>query len=130
MKPKTYEEWLLTANEPSQLGVQALITHSLLRDAHKKVLHATFKVFEDAFERTLFEKGLKPKSIAFHAEEDCLLKAKAITGLIETTQGATLEQFAPVIYKQASDFYNEIKVWENKSLWDYIKWIIKRWRNK
>ena len=126
-RPQSYEEWLLTAGEKDDLGSTILVTYALLRDADKeKIADATFRVVRDTFARALFEKGYEPHTIMFTTEFDPDMRAKEITSLVEASQGMSLENFAPVVYGQARDFYNQVLIWERKSLWQYIKWWLKR----
>ena len=126
-KPVSYEDWLLTAGRKDELGLEILITYSMLRQAHKeKTADSYLRVVRDSFAKALFEKGYEPHTIEFITELDPEIRAKKIAALMETSQGMSLEKFAPVVYGQAVTFYNQVLAWESKSLWQYIKWWIIR----
>ena len=126
MMPKTYEEWLLNQGEQNEIGLKCLITYQILRDRRKEVFDSMFNITKEAFEKTLFDKGHKPVAITFEREDDPTIRAREIIAIIDAQQGASLEEFAGVIYAQARDFYNQVQNWETKSLWQYIKWVFKR----
>ena len=124
---QSYTEWLANAGkEEAQLGLQILLTHSILKDRHKNVTKAVFNTVMDSFERALFDNGSKPLSISFQTDYMADLKAKELSSFLETYQGASLENYAGKVFRDAEEFYNQVKVWENKSLWQYIKWWFRR----
>lgn len=126
MQLQSYEEWVLSAGMSNELGAKILITYSILRDAHKGVIDSAFNATKATFERVLFESGSIPQSIEYIKEDDAFLRAREITTLVCTYQGASLQEFAPVVYAQARDFYNQVEIWKGMSLWGYIKHWIKR----
>ena len=126
IKLQSYEEWLAHAGERQELGAKSLITYKLLQDAHKEAFEILFDITRDSFTKILFDSGVKPYTMVFNTEEDATIRVKELLTRIETYQGASLEDFAGMIYAQARDFYNQVKQWENKSLWQYLKWWFKR----
>ena len=138
-KPVSYEEWLLSAGEKNkrgrknkslkkgELGLKVLISYTTLQDVHREqFINSNSVIIRDAFQQALFENGYVPHSIEFSTENDPETRAKEVTAIIEISQGMSLKEFAPVVYAQAVDFYNQVQVWESKSLWQYIKWWLKR----
>ena len=78
---QSYTEWLANAGkEEAQLGLQILLTHSILKDRHKNVTKAVFNTVMDSFERALFDNGSKPLSISF--QTDYMADLKGVHHLI------------------------------------------------
>ena len=125
-EPKNYEDWLLDAGKEDELGQRVLITYALLQDQQKAAFDKLFEIVRDSFRIALFEYGYKPSCIEFNFENDCGLGAKELTSILDIYQGASLTEYAPFIFAHARDFYHQVKIWENKSLWQYIKWWFKR----
>lgn len=126
MREQTYEEWLLTAGAGYTLGAKMLVSFSMLRDLHREHTDILFRPLKDAFDRALFEKGYRPHSIELSTENDISMRAKELIVFLEATQGSKPEEFLPVLYKQASGFFDEVQRWKNKSLWQYLKYWAKR----
>lgn len=125
-KPQSYQEWLLTANKEDVLGAKMLLTFHLLKQIKRDGVQKAFEVAKDSFERALFDKGYIPKTIEFNFQDDIELRAKELTTIIDAQQGASLQDFAGVAYADAVNFYNQVGIWERKSLWQYIKWWLER----
>jgi len=124
--PINYEEWLLTAGEEKEFGSKVLITDRLLRDAHSELFDSIWKLTRDAFQKVLFDNGVEPITVEFTKERDSSLRASEIYAIVDASQGASLEQYAAVISAQVRDFYGQVRIWESKSLWQYIKWWFQR----
>ena len=126
-KLQSYEEWLLSSGETEELGVNTLFTFMLLKQLTDGAVDRTFEIMRDAFKGAFFEKGLKSKEMTFYAEDDPCLRARELGLLVKAEIGATPEEFVGVVYAQARDFYNQVEMWKNKSLWGYIKhWFVRR----
>ena len=123
-KLQTYEEWLLDSKETSELGVKLLVTSALLKETSGKLVETLFDAVRDAYKAVVFREGIEPLSIEFIGENDATMRGREISSLIKAQHGSSLQEYGGVIYTHASKFYNEVKVWENKSLWGYVKWWI------
>ena len=129
--PQSYEEWLLTEDKADELGLKLLVTYQMLRGLKDEMIDAFFKVTKEAFKRALIDKGYKPQSIVFEREDDLSIRARGINAFSGIYQGVGWEDYSGYIFANARDFYHQVKVWENKSLWQYIKWwVIRKWNGR
>ena len=123
---ETFQEWLSKAGTKEELGLSLLATYALLKENHRIFSDAAFNVTKDAFERALFDKGFKPEAITFASDEDLSMGGRRLTAVVQATQGSSAEEYLPVLYNETSKLFNQVKQWENKSLWQYIRFVI--WR--
>jgi len=125
-RPQSYVEWLEHAGQENELGLKILLTSSLLRRLRKDAHKAMFAIMENAFEKALSDNGERPINLIVDYEKDLFMRAREVMVLIESVQGASLEEYSQTVFHHAENFYNQVKVWESKSLWQYIRWWFKR----
>jgi hypothetical protein len=126
MKPKTYQEWILSVGENEEIGIKMLVTDELLRQAKTDVLESTFEIMRSQFVRYLIDRGQKPDTMQLDIERDAFMKAYEIIAIVEAHQGTTIEDYAGYISVEAQQLFAEVYSWENKSLWQYLKWWFNR----
>ena len=119
-KLQNYEEWQ-TSEGREELGTQILLTYAMLRRLNREAIHKAFELARGAFVNVCLDKGRKPSTIMLTCEDIKDIDAKKLTLMIEADLAITPERFIGVVYAQARDFYNQVELWETKSLWQYIK---------
>lgn len=125
-RPISYEEWLEEPGIKDEIGCRVLVTHKILGDSLTDRLGLISTTIQEAFANSLSKKGAKPLSLEVDIEDNISYRAKEITAIIKTEHGASLQEFAGVVYNHAQEFYRQVREWEDKSFWEYITWWIKR----
>ncbi len=126
MRTITYEDWSKMKGRESEWGIKAIVTDKLLRDNTERVA-IVGKQMGNAVASALQRNGLRAQGKpAIELERDALLRGTEVILVTNTLNGESPEEYVGMAFQAWQEEQTHRMNWENKSLWGYIKYWVRR----
>lgn len=129
-RPRKYKRWRREL-EAEELGVKGAILDKLARTGGDEAIKACSRLMGDAIARALFTGGKKiPLFIEHEQERDASLRLfEHYIYALGEPEGLP-EQYLFMAYEEWQKEYNARVRWENRSLWSYLRYWLRRTRRR
>jgi len=117
----TYTEWAIDKSKVGEWGLKALVTQKMLQ--HTVVMkHLLGNHMGKQIAEALIDNGHKPVMMDVWEEQDVSMRAIEYGSTVDTEQSDSPEAYVAVAYHCWQEEQTKRMNWEDKSLYQYIKW--------
>ncbi len=125
MESVTYQDWVKTAGVESEWGIKAIATDKFIGDV-RGYQDTLGRMMGTAIARKIVSGGLRPKDLTVELQRDAFLGGTEILVMEEVIQGDLPTEYLGLAYNAWQEEQCKRLNWENKSLWQYIKYWVRR----
>ena len=125
IKPIEYEKWQKQEGGEVEFGTQSLITWKI-QDRLIELENKIGELMGKSLARSLFTNGRRFKKLETEIEQDASLRADKIYAFMKTVQGDLPIEYLGMAHNAWLEEYTRRLNWENKSLWQYIEYWLRR----
>ena len=124
MKPPSFEEWLRDQRPAMH---EFPVRYHMLMENERGHLNKIFNQARAAYEKLFLNSGHQIKELILYNREIPFDFSTMVNIVARSEPDLNLEGYASFMSGQARALYDRVQVWEQKSLWQYLKWWWVRW---